>query len=241
MSAPYQHGSNTVVLLDGNNISGDLRASKLDGSRKAHEVLMYGATALGRQAGLFGGKVELEGLLNNTLAYTGGTQSIRDVVQAGQVLLRALFGTAVGAEAQWANALVYVDGPQEYKADELTPVKVGYECNGRIFEGPLLHGLAASETTDHTTDAVDNGAATSDGYNVQLQAVATTGSPSLAGVVQHSANGSTWATLATFATQTGVGTQILSGSGAVNRYVRLNMTLSGGTILYAVALARHQQ
>lgn len=81
--------------------------------------------------------------------------------------------------------------------------------------------------------SVDNGASSSGGYVAFLhitQTAGAIGSNDWAFTIEHSANDSTWATLATFAADgSALGAERLEGSGTVNRYVRFQYTRTAGT------------
>lgn len=96
-------------------------------------------------------------------------------------------------------------------------------------------------TTDTNGGSVDNGAATANGGVAHLHVTAFSGLTSDAITIEHSTNGSMWATLATFATVTATGSERLevAAGTTVNRYLRVVDDVTGtGSCTRLVAFAR---
>lgn len=100
-----------------------------------------------------------------------------------------------------------------------------------VWGKALATGAAWAATTNG--ESVDNGVLTSNGYIAFLhitQTAAAQASNDWAFKIEHGTNDSTWATLGTF---TADGSEItaerITGSGTVNRYVRLVGTRTAGT------------
>lgn len=107
--------------------------------------------------------------------------------------------------------------------------------------GISLVDLAAVSATGNTASQ-DNTASTANGFVAHLHITAVSGTtPSLTAVVQHSTNNSTWATLGSFTAANAVGSQVITGTGTVNRYVRVSWTVSGTTPSFTaqVSLGRY--
>lgn len=107
--------------------------------------------------------------------------------------------------------------------------------------GVSLVDLAAVSATGNGATQ-DNTSATAAGFVAHLHVTAVSGTtPSLTAVVQHSTNGSTWVTLGSFTAATAIGSQVITGTGAVNRYARIAWTVSGTTPSFTaqVSLARY--
>lgn len=101
----------------------------------------------------------------------------------------------------------------------------------------------AAVTATANSASLDQSAATSNGFvaHLHVTAVSGTATPTLTAVVQHSTNNSTWTTLGSFTAATAVGSQVITGTGTVNRYVRVAWTVSGTTpsITAQVSLGRY--
>jgi hypothetical protein len=107
--------------------------------------------------------------------------------------------------------------------------------------GVSLSDLAVVSATGFGT-SVDLAAGTTNGGRANLHVTAVSGTtPTLAVVVQHSTNNSTWTTLGTFSTASAVTSQTLAFSGTVNRYVRASYTAGGTSPQFTcqVSLARN--
>lgn len=133
-------------------------------------------------------------------------------------------GATAGATCYLANGTYAVKFNRLPSRDDLTKAHAEHVITGALFEGKVLHGLSA-ETTDpgntEGADSVDNGAATTGGWEAQFHVPALTlgGFTSLRGTVRHSTDDSTYATLTTFTDVTAAGTgEHKSGTGTVNRY-----------------------
>ena len=107
--------------------------------------------------------------------------------------------------------------------------------------GVSLADLAVVSATGNGT-SVDNAAGTTNGGIAQLHVTAVSGTtPTLAVIVQHSTNNSTWTTLGTFTTATAATSETITFSGTVNRYVRASYTAGGTSPQFTcqVSLARN--
>jgi hypothetical protein len=107
--------------------------------------------------------------------------------------------------------------------------------------GVSLADLAAITATGNGT-SVDNAAGTTNGGIAHLHVTDVSGTtPTLAVVIQHSTNNSTWSTLASFTTATAATSERITFTGTVNRYVRASYTAGGTTPSFTsqVSLARN--
>jgi hypothetical protein len=115
-----------------------------------------------------------------------------------------------------------------------------YDENIHCWGAALAVGADLSVTTSN--GSVDNGASTTGGWAAQLHLAQTTvavGSGDYELRVEHSANDSTWSTLATFTLDgSASGAERLDGTGTVNRYVRFACTKTAGTVRPWVSFAR---
>jgi hypothetical protein len=107
--------------------------------------------------------------------------------------------------------------------------------------GVSLADLAVVSATGNGT-SVDNAAGTTNGGIAHLHITAVSGTtPTLAVIVQHSTNNSTWTTLASFTSATAATSESITFSGTVNRYVRASYTAGGTSPQFTcqVSLARN--
>ena len=111
--------------------------------------------------------------------------------------------------------------------------------------GVVLHNGTVGGTV--TRDSHDNGASSANGYSVIYHKSTTTDGTSWQVDVEHSTDDSAWSTLVTFAfngdvvTGSGIESYSYSGTGTVNRYVRVVVTNVGvgGSFQFAVTFARN--
>lgn len=108
------------------------------------------------------------------------------------------------------------------------------------FNGVVLADLAAV-TADASSTAIDNAASTANGGVAHLHVTAYSGLTSNDIIVEHSADNSIWATLGTFTSVTGVGSErlVIAAGTTVNRYLRISDDVTGtGSCTRFVAFAR---
>ena len=106
--------------------------------------------------------------------------------------------------------------------------------------GVSLIDLAAVTSTGNGS-TIDQTAATSNGAIGHLHVTDVSGStPQLDMIIEHSTNGSDWATLLSFTSASTATSEVVSVTGTVNRYVRASYTVSGSTPSFTcqVSLAR---
>jgi len=122
----------------------------------------------------------------------------------------------------------------------LTKANTKYIFNGAIDDGVILHPLAA-RTVDTTGTGVDNTASSANGGAAYLQVTAFSGLTSAVITVEHSSDGSTWATKGTFTTVTaGPTAERIALAGTINRHTRYVLDVTGtGSITLFVGLARN--
>lgn len=114
------------------------------------------------------------------------------------------------------------------------------EVNGAVDVGRSIVDVGAV-TIDGSSASLDGGASSANGGVAQLHVTAFTGFSSDDIIVEHSANDSTWATLATFTQVTGLTSQrvTVAAGTTVNRYLRVTHNVTGsGSITVQVSFAR---
>jgi len=120
---------------------------------------------------------------------------------------------------------------------DLVPFTLTLGAGGNGGYGICLTALAALTATGNSTSQ-DNGASSSSGALAHLHITAVSGTtPSMTVTIEHSTNDSTWSTLGSFSPATAIGSQILTVSGTVNRYVRAAYTISGTTPSFTTLIA----
>ena len=103
----------------------------------------------------------------------------------------------------------------------------------------LAEATAISSTTTYSSTDSYTAAATTSGYSAAIH-ILTTASGNFAIKVQHSTDDSAWADLFTFTTTGGaIGTELASGTGTVNQYLRAVATRTAGTITPVIVFNRN--
>lgn len=143
--------------------------------------------------------------------------------------------------AAWLTEAIATDYPLSSTLDAAIQWSFAAQTSGPTdFNGVVLSPLTAI-TIDTNGTSVDNGAATANGGVAHLHVTAFSGLTSNVVTVEHSANNSTWATLATFTSATGVTSQRLevAAGTTVNRYLRITDNVTGtGSCTRVVAFSR---
>lgn len=106
--------------------------------------------------------------------------------------------------------------------------------------GVVLTDLAA-QTVSTNSPSTDNGALTSNGGVGHLHVTAYSGFTNVVLRVEHSSDNSTFATLGTFTTVTGLTSErlVVASGTTVNRYLRASTTVTGsGSITFQMGFAR---
>ena len=146
-------------------------------------------------------------------------------------------GGDIGDPAYFMNGFLQEYGI-EATVDEAVSTEMTFRCSSALARGYVLHSDSAAVTA--TGDGgngpgpgvVDNTTATTNGGVAVLHVSAVSGTtPTLVVKVQHSADGTTWADLATFPSQNSVNGEYLevAAGTTVNRYLRAQWTVGGTT------------
>ena len=157
-----------------------------------------------------------------------------------QVVTLAPVGSTAGSKATGFAGAFGAEVTRVIEKEGLHKLDVTYTASGEIEDGKILEALAARTATGNSA-SLDNSASSASGAGLYLQVTAASGSsPTLDIVVQHSADDSTFTTLATFTQATAIGAERKTASGTVNRYLRVAATVGGSSpsFTYTVAVAR---
>lgn len=234
------HGMNTVVLFDKYDLGQYLRSTDIDDGTDLPEDTTYGSTSRTYKLGLEEGSFSFEGL------YDGDADAVDQVFReamraaAGKIASVVIGGNTLGNPARLAKTK---QGTYTVAGDVGDLVSITGECQA---DGGLFSGLLAATHTARTSTAngtgIDNAASTARGYVANLHVTDVSGTdPTLDVLVEHSADGSTWATLATFTQVTAAAAeQLLASSGTVNRHLRITWTIGGTdpSFTFAVTFSR---
>lgn len=123
----------------------------------------------------------------------------------------------------------FLPNATQYTASAANPL-------GVVLQGPTA--LSATVTAG-SANSVDNGASTAAGWSAILQVISTA-SGNFEFKIRHSADDTSYADLGTFtANGSAVTSELLTGTGTVNRYIALNAARTAGTVTVVVTFARN--
>ena len=244
------HGRRTSVLINQYDLSTYFKTAELNGEAGLLDSTTFQASAKTFVPDFADANVSLNGLWDAKVAPGETVNQIDDVLQpilgvdSDQLFVIANEGAATHGNNVHMGVVketkYSVTAPHNQLVSVSAELKV---CNGLLQQGALMHQLTARTATGNGS-VHDNGALSTFGAKAQIHLTAMSGSasPSLAVIIEDSADGvSGWATIGTFTTLTAVGSERISIAGTVRRYIRVSFTITGTTpsFTFAVALARN--
>lgn len=223
----YSHGSKAALHVNGRDYTTYLTSITNSGSIDTAETSTLGTVAKSYILGLRDATISADGI------YDGAASAIDATIAAG-------FGNATAVAASYlpqgdtVGNVSYVGKLHHASYEISTPVDgvaaitLEGQADGGLYSGKVLQNLAAKTATGNGT-SVDGTASSSNGYVAVLHITAASGTtPSITARVEHSADNSTWATLGTFtAATTANSSEVITGTGTVNRYLRAAWTITG--------------
>ena len=238
----FIHGKSTIVLQNEYNLSSYFNDVSTSRSIETAETTAFGNSAKTYIVGLQDGTISLSGMFDG--AANAIDQEMSDIIgtENGGIITVAVGGSlAVGERvltAQGDLTSYEVSAP----VGDVVAANAEFQVDGGVGNGISLHALAA-ETATGSSASHDNAASSANGGVAQLHVTANTMNNNTVFKVQHSADNSTWADLATFTTvattvKTAERVTVASGT-TVNRYLRSNWTASGaGSVTFHINFAR---
>lgn len=239
-------GHKSAVFQDGYNLSAYFNQLDNEMNAKELDTTAFGATARTRIGGIKDGSASMSGMFDS------GTNAVDQLLAAGVGNDTGRIMTlTIGASTAGARARLFKTKPNNYQigqpADDLITVQADLELDGGILAGDLISALATQTLAVFTGASVDCGVSTADGGFIHLHICAASTAITVDSiVVQDSADGSTWAHLATVcsavAATTGATRYEIPETTQIDRYLRTVSTLTGSdatnTLRYAVAVGR---
>ena len=215
-------------------------ASTVRSASPSFSQAMIDVTTLGDSSKNFIGGIDewsfnVDGVFDNATTAGSVHAAMNSPLAASDTVAVSVAPTGFAAgSAVWVFPAKEVTYEVKSQVEGAVEYSLAYGAGTAPSVGVSLADLAAVTTTSNGTSQ-DNTAATSNGFVAQLHITAVSGTtPSLTAVVQHSTNNSTWTTLGSFTAATAVGSQVITGTGTVNRYVRIAWTVSGTTPSFTV-------
>lgn len=229
----FGHGKSGKIYANGFDLSAFLRQASVTVQQDTAEVTTFGASAKSFIAGLAEAMLSVAGLYDP--AATGSDAPLRAAIggdtngNADNLWMVYPQGDTRGNPGQAMNAT-----GTKYAIN--TPVgdvvDVQAEATSSVGVDNVVSLLALSTiSTAAAQTSVDGGASSANGGAAYVQCSAATALTSATVKVQHSADNSTWADLATFTVTTAGTAQRVAYTGTVNRYLRANVSALTGTNL----------
>lgn len=238
---PFINSNQTKILYGSTALAAYIRSANPSASVDMLDVTSLANTSKAYIAGLEEYNLNVEGMFDNATGAGSLWDALITPINSDLIVATSVApnGFANGSSVWLLPARTVTFDVSSAVAD-VVGFSLAFGAGQSASLGTSLLDLAALTSTGNGS-SVDNAAATSNGYVANLHVTAVSGTtPSMAIVIQHSTNNSTWSTLATFTTATAATSQVLTGSGTVNRYVRASYTLSGTTPSFTtqISLAR---
>lgn len=100
----FVHGKNTVIMLDGNNLSAFTNTSEIKRTADSHDVTCYGANSHAYSGGLKDGTASMAGIYDGTAA--GPRDIIKSLLGTTVTLIRRTEGTGTGLAQDSCSVVV---------------------------------------------------------------------------------------------------------------------------------------
>lgn len=237
----FIHGKSAGIVHGVYDLTSYLNDASVSQDVETAETTAFGATAKTYITGLRDATISASGM------FDGAASAVDDVLTAsiGSDTLAPMIvaqSGLTGAERAYILQSKTTSYEVSSPVGDVVSVSFDSQADGGADDAILLTSLAAITATGNGT-ARDNTTSTTNGGMAQVNVTVNTLNNTLVFKVQHSADNSTWADLATFATvpaTTTTSERVLVASGTtVNRYLRANYTTSGtGSITFIMAFAR---
>lgn len=250
----FRHGKATGVAVEGSDLTAYFSTADTTAEVAVPETTTFGNDSRTYIVGHRDGSVALTGF------WDGSANAVDEV-------LSGVLGTEDGAHVFVQQGLAATVNPGDYSVtfakcestsyevttpvDGVVAVSFEAQADGGLYGGVGLHTIdGGTKLGDFVTNGQsldlsshDNGASTANGYVAQLHVVLNGLDGNLVVTIEDSADNAVFATLDTFTT-VGAGTttaEQISGTGTVNRYVRINIdttAATAGSCEVAVGFAR---
>jgi hypothetical protein len=217
---------NATILINGSKFSTFTTAYEITDTVDPLEATGFADESKNYVPGLKTARITADMLWDST-ATTGVHAKLSNSGQTGLfTLLPEMY--AIGTPS---ISLPYMQTSYRPQADVAAILQIGtiefesYGSNNGIENGVALYSGTITDTT--TSSSFDNGAATTTGYSGIVHVWTPASADSYAIKIQHSANNSTWADLATFTVNGQSITAERKTGTSVNRYRRIVATRTG--------------
>lgn len=229
---------NARVLLSAYSWSPLIHSASVSNDTEILDVTTLADTAKRSAAGLSGATFTMEGFMDTTVATQSAVVVVVESVGTSTPVTYGPAGFALGRPtfliSGWRST--FEEGSEVNGVNNFTWQVQGDGTVG--YAGVSLHDLTA-ETADTNHSSYDRGITSSaNGAVAHLHTTAFSGLTNNIVTIEDSANDSTWATIGTFTTVTGVSSERIFISGTVRRYLRCVTNVTGtGSVTYSCSIA----
>lgn len=238
----FIHGKSAIVLHNDQNLSQYFNDASTSRSIETAETTAFGASAKTYIVGLQDGTISLSGMFDGAANAIDAEMTAIIGTNDGSIVTIAVGGSLAIGERVLSAGGELTSYEVTSPVGDVVSANAEIQVDGGIGNGISLHALSAETATGSGTSH-DGTASSANGGVAQLHVTANTMNNNTTFKVQHSADNSTWADLATFtvvATTITTAERITVASGTtVNRYLRSSWTASGtGSVTFHINFAR---
>lgn len=239
---PVVNAINARAYVNGHDISGFLNSIEPSPTTQVQDVTTFGSGKTGRTyvATLHDDAFAHSGFYDDDM--TSGIEAILGPIR-GTTAVVTLWpaGDTAGRRGYGGNAALLDTGGITSQVGSVVAMQNGWKVSGGADLAVSLEAkqqITGTGSAQNTT-SVDNGASSAGGGYAYFQIFAADATPGITNfLLQHSADNSSWATLAT-GTLAGQGAERVAIVGTINRYVRRTITAtSGKNITLQTAVSR---
>ena len=231
-------GLGCAFYLGGHDISGDIQAlDQVSVPSNLLDMTDITESAYERVRGRRDGTLAATTFFN---AATGRAHPVLSALPTSDVIASFWVGKTVGNPVAVCNGKQVGYDPTRSDAGDLT-LKTQIQANGYGLEwGVQLTAGTQTDTEATDSDALDQGAQTTNGAQAYLHVFSVTGT-SCTVTIQDSADDSTFASLIAFTAATGATAERKTVTGTVDRYVRVSTSGTFTSCSFAVIFVRNQK
>lgn len=230
----FTHGKGSKVLVAEFDLSADLTQYNWGKSRQLPNVTTFGNDDKVFISGLGEGQISVQGVFNPALTdeELAGLDGTETVISASPQTF-----TAIGDRAHMVNGFIENYQPRSSVTDAVR-FSSGLKASAGAYLGVTLHHLNQESSTSTGYTSVDGAAQSTDGATAFLHVTQFNGTDATV-TVEDSSDDNTFGSLVAFTQVTGVGSEKVTASGTVERYVRVSLAGTFTTVTFVVTFARH--
>jgi hypothetical protein len=228
----FKHGKDTKVFLNSTDLSSYLNNADATRTADIAESTTFGKSAKTYLAGGKDGTITLAGFFDPTADSPIQT----NLGSTGQELVMGIDGVDATDSVTFGKGNFTTYGISSPVGD-IVAFSADFQSDEGIFNGTVLENATVTATGSGT--ARDNASSTGNGGGAFIIVTSASGtSPTLDAKITHSADNSTYADLVTFTQATTATSEVktVAKGTTVNRYLKVEYTVSGSTPSFAVII-----